>query len=380
LKERLEELGFKKISGDSAVFTYHQAGKLIGLACIHVDDLLFMGNNIFKQMIIQKFFNAFKISKVEHGKFKYLGCEIERKKNGDITLQQNEYIKTVREVECPTSGNSCPVNDSERKEIRRVVGELLWVALMTRPDLAFEVNQLSTNIMSAKIKDLKYAKRLVEKAKLEPTILTFTKLGPLKDLRIKLYCDASFNNQDAKLRSTEGRVLLLENEHSKKVNMFSWKTKKISRICRSVKGAETRALENGLDEAVHYARMIKEIYDGRVNLKDPKQIKVEAVTDNKGLWENLNNTRQCEEKLLRNSIALIKEMVDQSQVDKVHWVETGEMLADTLTKTGGNRSWIKLVMEKIKFMRIKKKHQIFIYLKYVSIFMVVTDFSPNKLS
>ena len=92
--------------------------------------------------------------------------------------------------------------------------------------------------------------------------------------------------------------------------------------------------------------MIKEIYDGRVNLKDPKQIKVEAVTDNKGLWENLNNTRQCEEKLLRNSIALIKEMVDQSQVDKVHWVETGEMLADTLTKTGGNRSWIKLVMEK----------------------------------
>ena len=61
--------------------------------------------------------------------------------------------------------------------------------------------------------------------------------------------------------------------------MFSWKTKKISRIYRSVKGAETRTLENGLDEAVHYARMIKEIYDGRVNLKDPKQIKIEAVTE-----------------------------------------------------------------------------------------------------
>ena len=74
--------------------------------------------------------------------------------------------------------------------------------------------------------------------------------------------------------------------------MFSWKTKRISRICRSVKGAETRALENGLDEAVHYARMIREIYDGGVDLKNPKQIKVEAVTDNKGLWENLNNTRQ----------------------------------------------------------------------------------------
>ena len=59
---------------------------------------------------------------------KYLGCEIEINKNGDISLQQNEYIKTVREVECPTSWNSCPVNDSERKEIRRVVRELLLVA------------------------------------------------------------------------------------------------------------------------------------------------------------------------------------------------------------------------------------------------------------
>ena len=50
-------------------------------------------------------------------------------------------------------------------------------------------------------------------------------------------------------------------------NLFSWKTKKISRICRSVKGAETRALENGLDDAIHFARMVREIYDGHINLK-----------------------------------------------------------------------------------------------------------------
>ena len=346
LKEKLEKLGLRQISGDSAVFTYHKAGKLMGLVCIHVDDLLLMGNGQFKQLVSQNLFKSFRISKVEFDKFKYLGCASERKKNGDITLQQNEYIKNIKEVECPSLLNSCPVKDAERKEIRRVVGELLWVSLMTRPDLAFEVNQLSTSILDAKIRDLKSAKRLVEKAKLEPAILRFTKLGPIENLRIKLYCDASFNNQDSKLRSTEGRVLLLENEKSDKVNMFSWKTKRISRICRSVKGAETRALENGLDEAVHYARMIKEIYDGAANLKNPKQIKVEAVTDNKGLWENLNNTRQCEEKLLRNSIALVKEMVEKSEVEKVHWVETKEMLADTLTKTAGNGSWVKDVMER----------------------------------
>ena len=90
--------------------------------------------------------------------------------------------------------------------------------------------------------------------------------------------------------------------------------------------------------------MLKEIYEGSVNLKNPKQFEVVALTDNKGLWENLNNTRQCDEKLLRNSIALVKEMLERREVNSVKWVETSEMLADTLTKKGGNSYWIKNVL------------------------------------
>ena len=113
-----------------------------------------------------------------------------------------------------------------------------------------------------------------------------------------------------------------------------------------MKGAETRALENGLDEAIHFARMVKEIYEGEVNLKYPKQIEVNALTDNKGLWENLNNTRQCDEKLLRNSIALVKQMVENKEVKRIDWVETNGMLADALTKAGGNGRWIKDVISR----------------------------------
>ena len=113
-----------------------------------------------------------------------------------------------------------------------------------------------------------------------------------------------------------------------------------------MKGAETRALENGLDESIHFARMFTEIYEGAVNLRSPKQIPVRAATDNKSLWENLNNTRQCDEKLLRNSIALVKEMVERNEVETVDWVETSDMLADALTKKGGNSGWIKSVIKK----------------------------------
>ena len=81
---------------------------------------------------------------------------------------------------------------------------------------------------SASIRELKDAKRLVEKAIAEPILLRFTRIGCMKDLRIQLYTDASFYNQDAKIRSTEGIVNLLQNKKTLKANVFSWKTKKIA--------------------------------------------------------------------------------------------------------------------------------------------------------
>ena len=100
----------------------------------------------------------------------------------------------------------------------------MWVSLMTRPDLSFEVNHLSKNISNATIRDLKDARRLVDKAKLDPIALNFTHIGQIEDLRLKLYCDASFNKQEEKIRSTEERVLMLESKTSSQANTISWKT------------------------------------------------------------------------------------------------------------------------------------------------------------
>ena len=102
-----------------------------------------------------------------------------------------------------------------------------------------------------------------------------------------------------KIRSTAGRVILIQNKKNGKVNVSSWTTKKISRVCRSVKSAETRALEEAIDDVVNVASLIVEVYTGQVNLKNPEQIPVEAFTDSKSLCESLHNTRQCLEKLLR---------------------------------------------------------------------------------
>jgi hypothetical protein len=85
---------------------------------------------------------------------------------------------------------------------------------------------------------------------------------------------------------------------------------------------------------VHTARLLLETYEGKIDLKKPKQMPVTAKTDSKSLWESLHNSRQCEEKLLRNTIAGIKELLELKMVDSVDWVPTDYQLADCLTKKG----------------------------------------------
>ena len=78
------------------------------------------------------------------------------------------------------------------------------------------------------------------------------------------------------------------------------------------------------------------------------QIPVEAFTDSKSLWESLHNTRQCEEKLLRNSIAGMKELIELKIVKDVHWVPTAEQLADCMTKYGKKADWLLKVASRNK--------------------------------
>ena len=67
--------------------------KLIGLVLSYVDDLFMAGNSLFNKVVSEKLFKIFKFSKVERNTFKYLGCEIEKLSNGDIALNQDEYIQ-----------------------------------------------------------------------------------------------------------------------------------------------------------------------------------------------------------------------------------------------------------------------------------------------
>ena len=347
LEEVLSNLGMHKAHADGAMFSYVKSGKLHGLIASHVDDLFIAGDKVFRENVESKLADIFKFSKVECNSFKYCGCTIS-KTNAGIIVDQQEYVENLEpiDVDVATEDLDRSLSQAEIKMLRGRIGEVLWISLITRPDLSFDVNRLSSEISTATLKTILDMNKLIVKAKSREASLKFSKLGDVKDLKVKVFTDASFNNQDCQVRSTAGKIVLIENSKSGKVNVISWKTKKIQRVCRSVKAAETRALDDGLDEAVNVARIVKEIYTGTIDLKCPDQLPVVAMTDSKSVWENVYNSRQCEEKILRNTIAAIKELVENGMVEAVNWVPTDKQLADCLTKKGSQSKadWLLNVM------------------------------------
>ena len=75
---------------------------------------------------------------------------------------------------------------------------------MTRPDLAFDINKISSQVPKATLQTVKEMNIIVKKAKSKNEVLNFTKLGDILDLVVRVYTDASYNNQDGQMRSTEG--------------------------------------------------------------------------------------------------------------------------------------------------------------------------------
>ena len=232
LSETLKSLGLHDVHSDGSVFTFVRDGKFHGLVVSHVDDLLLIGDDVFEEEVEDKLKVEFVISKIEENNFKYCGCQIEVNPDGSFHVDQNEYVEAIKHIPDVEGPIDRILNEREKKDARAKIGEILWLSLMTRPDLSYDVNLLSSQISRATVATIIELNKLVTKVKkCKQNYLRFTKLGNISELTVKVYADASFGNRDEGTRSTEGRIVLLQNAEKDVVNISGWKTKKISRVC-----------------------------------------------------------------------------------------------------------------------------------------------------
>ena len=177
MADTLEGLGCHRIHSDGAFFTFVKKGKLQGLVILNVDDLIIAGNERFEKEIVTKLQEVFKFSKVEEKSFTYCGCRVNvNVDDGSIELDQNAYVDSLETIDHMEGEDGRELLEHEKKKVRAKVGELLWLSLMTRPDLSYDINAISSEISKATVKTAKELNKIISRAKDAQNTIKFIKL------------------------------------------------------------------------------------------------------------------------------------------------------------------------------------------------------------
>ncbi|CAL4230517.1 unnamed protein product [Meganyctiphanes norvegica] len=178
---------------DKAIFYWYYQGELAGIITSHVYDFFWCGTERFGINVIDKLRNIFLFGEEHSDIFKYIGINIHQQENGTILLHQNpemEKSQTPLISQDRLTSKDAPLAANELRMLRGICGQLNWIASQSRPDLSFDVCDLSCSIKDARIMDLQRAAKVVRKAKSSCVSLKFPSLD-LATTKVVIYSDAS---------------------------------------------------------------------------------------------------------------------------------------------------------------------------------------------
>ena len=332
VKEVLLCLNVQMSIYDESLFYLFQNGCLQGVIGIHVDDFFFAGTSLFYNTVIKKLHGIFKISKEEEMHFNYLGLELKQFCD-HITLTQNSYIQEIKTIVYDRSlKKDATLPKTLFESLRSLIGQLSWVANHSRPDISFEVCQLSVNLKQATVNDVNRANKCVKTLRKENVCLKFPQLANINKCSLVSYSDASFANLPG-CSSQGGSIVFLCDESGKGVPL-SWHSKKLKRVVKSTTGAETMALLDGVEDCLLMQRVLSELFNGKV-------VPVVAKVDCKNLHDSVYSSKTVEDKRLKIDLCTIRDYLRLGELSEVCLVNTKEQLADTLTKSGADPARLK---------------------------------------
>ena len=315
----------------SLFYLLDETKKIRGILVSHIDDFLHGGDEYFETNVINPLIERFTAGKVTEESFTYVGFQIIQNRKG-IIMNQNQYIDSLNDgsENTPKRDKNSILTDKEQSEYRGLIGSINWCVRNSRPDLAFEITELSMKMREATVGDWKRAVKCIKKLKARTYSVYYPRIEDLRDIKLQVYSDASFANLNDKVSSAMGFVIFIT--YKDRTCPLGWKAGKVKRVVKSTLAAEALALSDGIGETIYLQQMINEL----LGFRPP----IVAHVDSKGLVDQLNSTKLVSERMLRIDIGIIKELLEERRIETVKWCPTEEQLADVLTKRGADATKI----------------------------------------
>ena len=315
---------------DPSLFYYHRDGKISGVLVTHINDFLHCADNVFEKQVIGKLCERFLVGSWQSEQFKYVGYQITQSGDG-IRLSRDDYIDSAEVPDIPVGRKrwtEAKLSDEESTQYRSMVGTLNWVVQGTRPDLAFDMFDLSTRFQSCTVSGLHRVLKLMVKLKSKRSEVMFPCLGDPEGWQLVVYTDASFGNLSHGVDSYGGVIVFLV--ANGRCGAVVWRSGKIKRVVKSTMAAERLSLSEGLDEVVYVKQILCEI----LNLDPCVSLPIIGVSNHEGLCKSLRSTKLVDDRRLRIDLASMKQSLAQGTVKEVKLCATKDQLADVLTKKG----------------------------------------------
>ena len=347
LTKSLETEGFQQLQSDNCVFIKHVANG-IEIIAIYVDDMTIVTPTKSQMISVKKMLQS-KFEVKDLGEIHFiLGWKVKRNKDERITeVSQKKYIEKILEkikfTEC--HGTKIPIDpgfklskemecktDKEKlfmknKPYRAVVGSLMYLAVGTRPDLAYVTHELSKYITSPGPKHWKAATnalRYLKETKDYGLILGCK--DPYKEnkmeineLKFKGLSDADFANSIDDRRSIGGILVTLWN------SPIAWTSKIQPTVALSTTEAEYMALCKLTQELFYFRKLCKKM---KLKIKVP----ITMMEDNNSCIKIAQNDEFHQRtKHIDIKYHFIREAIEKKIV-QIKRVDSKENIADIFTK------------------------------------------------
>jgi len=330
LKEELLKNEFKTITSDSCVFVKYDQTCFFVLSS-YVDDFTTLDdNNQNCDRIINSLRKEFEIKETTESK-KFLGIKVENNEHG-IYLSQTEYIEKLLSKygmsECKSAmtpiitGEDRTSNEDNEKcnvdSYQELIGELLYLANRTRPDITFVTSYISQYNHSPEKRHYMLGKRVLR-------YLNGTKNKCLYYDRacgmLRAYSDASWGNAENG-KSFSGGAVFIGN------SLISWKGKKQRTVGNSTCEVELFAVSEIVKDIMWLQNMLIELRCTEY-ISEPLNI----YCDNQATIQWLKNAKSSTKiRHVNLKFHFVRDEVEKGRIN-VSYINTSNMIADCLTKS-----------------------------------------------
>lgn len=325
----LTKMGYKRSELEHCVYVKSN-GDSLTIVALYVDDFFVFSNFPEETSFLKSTLNSqFKLKDLGEARH-CLGMNICRNhETGIITLDQTNYIDQIlarfNMSNCKPASTPLEVNPDCNVQVgicnkdipyQQAIGSLMYLAVLTRPDISFAVSYLSqfnNNFNESHWVCVKRVLKYLQNTK--HYCLTFKK----SDVNMEGYVDADWAGNKSDRRSYTGFIFKFSE------SAISWESRKQRTIALSSTEAEYMAISEAAKEAIYFKNLLYEL-TGQAN-------SIKLFNDNMSAQKlAVSPLYHRRSKHIDIRHHFIREAISDKNVE-LFYLPTDQMIADVLTKS-----------------------------------------------